>query len=69
MKKRIPKYVELNLELNNKPLYASINAPLFSWVIENIIKNAADAMQGEGKIYLNIEKQQNNIFVIVCING
>ena len=69
MKKRIPKYVELNMELNNKPLYASINAPLFSWVIENIIKNAADAMQGEGKIYLNIEKQQNNIVIKVKDNG
>ena len=69
MKKRIPKTVELNMEFINQPLHASINASLFSWVIENIIKNAADAMEGNGKIYLNIEKQQNSIVIKVKDNG
>ena len=69
MKKRIPKTVELNMEFVNQPLHASINAPLFSWVIENVIKNAADAMEGNGNIYLSIEKQQNSIVIKVKDNG
>ena len=69
MKKRIPKTVELNMEFLNQPLHALINAPLFSWVIENVIKNAADAMEGNGNIFLNIEKQQNSIVIKVKDNG
>ena len=57
------------MEFINKPLNASINSPLFSWVIENIIKNAADAMEGKGEIYLSLEKQQNNIVIKVKDNG
>ena len=66
--KRIPKTIELNMEFINQPLHASINAPLFSWVIENVIKNA-DAMEGNGNIYLNIDKQQNSIVIKVKDNG
>ena len=35
-------------------IYAQIHPPLFEWVIENIIKNAVDAMGGEGRIEINI---------------
>jgi signal transduction histidine kinase len=38
-------------------------------VIENVIKNAADAMEGNGNIYLNMEKQQNSIVIKVKDNG
>ena len=39
-----------------KNVFAPINQNLFSWVIDNIIKNAVDAMDGEGDIKISIEK-------------
>ena len=65
MEKRIPKTVELTTEFKTEKLLANINAPLFSWVIENIIKNAADAMDGNGRIVLTAEKHQNDILIKV----
>ena len=41
MQKRIPKSVKLTTNLGEESLPAKINTPLFSWVIENIMKNAA----------------------------
>ena len=40
MRKRIPKTVDLITEFNDEKVYVNINAPLFSWVIENLIKNS-----------------------------
>lgn len=69
MEKRIPKTVELTTEFKTEKLLANINAPLFSWVIENIIKNAADAMDGNGRILLYSERDQNNIIIKIKDNG
>ena len=69
MEKRIPKTVELTTEFKAEKILARINAPLFSWVIENTIKNAADAMEGNGKIILTAEKYQNEILIKVKDNG
>ena len=35
---------------------AKISAPLFDWVIENLLKNALDAMEGKGSITIDIRK-------------
>ena len=43
-----------------KNVFAPINQNLFSWVIDNIIKNAVDAMDGEGDIKISIEKHNDN---------
>ena len=69
MKKRIPKTVTLITDYKSEKMYANINAPLFSWVIENLIKNAADALDGEGKIYLSIEKTSKSTVIKVEDNG
>ena len=44
-------------------IYAMINPPLFDWVIENLLKNALDAMDGKGNIDVVI-RQDNNAVVI-----
>ncbi|MEQ8905583.1 HAMP domain-containing sensor histidine kinase [Ekhidna sp.] len=38
----------------NRDINARINQSLFAWVIENICKNAADAMEGKGSIHISI---------------
>lgn len=50
MSTRISSRIELTTHLSNEPLPVNLSAPLFEWVMENLIKNAVDAMEGHGKI-------------------
>src|SRR4030095_13300005 len=55
MKKRAPGKVNFSINTNEKEVFASISPPLFDWVIENLLKNSLDAMEGTGEIKINIE--------------
>jgi signal transduction histidine kinase len=46
-----------------------INVPLFEWVIENILKNAIDAMSGNGTITLNITDQHQFVYIDIIDTG
>ena len=48
---------------------ASINAPLFDWVLENLFKNAIDAMNGEGNISVSITDQQQFVYIDIRDTG
>ena len=62
---RSSKLVDFKLEILNKDkIYAMINTQLFSWVIENLIKNAIDAMQGKGSIVIQISSKDDKYIVI-----
>lgn len=51
-------------------ILVSVNKPLFAWVIENLCKNAVDAMDGEGKIWFEVfEDDSNFIFIDVHDTG
>ncbi len=50
-------------------IFAPLNVPLFDWVIENILKNALDAMSGVGKIQVNITDQQQYVYIDICDSG
>jgi signal transduction histidine kinase len=54
LKKRTSKNVLYTLNLPEETLYAHLSKPLFEWVIENICKNAVDAMEGKGKITVDL---------------
>jgi nitrogen-specific signal transduction histidine kinase len=54
---------------SNSNVYAPMNVPLFDWVIENILKNAIDAMNGEGKINIGITDQQQFVYVDIHDTG
>jgi len=47
----------------------SINKPLFGWVIENLTKNAADAMRGEGAITFSLTEKKNRVLFDVTDSG
>lgn len=57
LEKRISKKVVFVVELSDKPLYAQVNEPLLSWVIENLTKNAVDAMSGQGQIIYQLSEK------------
>lgn len=50
-------------------VYAPMNIPLFEWVIENILKNALDAMNGSGMINVKITDQQQFVYIDISDTG
>ncbi|MDE7153977.1 MAG: HAMP domain-containing histidine kinase [Muribaculaceae bacterium] len=50
MSGRISNRISLTAKLSSEPLPTMVSAPLFEWVMENLIKNAVDAMDGSGSI-------------------
>lgn len=66
LRPRISTKVELLIHTDSKDLEAMMNKPLFEWVIENICKNAVDAMKGKGTIVINV-LQDSDKFVLVDI--
>jgi signal transduction histidine kinase len=50
-------------------LYARISGPLFDWVIENLLKNALDAMEGKGAITVTIQDLEKEILIDVADTG
>lgn len=64
-KKRTTGQIDFLPQYNNLIFEAPINPALFQWVVENIFKNAIDAMSGVGKI--NIQLTENNKFLFIDI--
>lgn len=52
-----------------KPIYVDLNLQLYSWVIENLVKNAIDAMQGKGVIEIEVVQEGSNAIVTVRDTG
>jgi len=54
---------------NETEIVGMINAPLFDWVIENLLKNALDAMEGKGSIIISIKNETANTIIDVTDTG
>ncbi len=69
-RKRIPRNVTLDYNgLAIAPVEASINVALIEWVIENMMKNSLDALQGHGAIKVNIASDEKSVFIEVSDTG
>ncbi len=69
-RKRIPRNVEIDYNgLAMAPVKARINPALFEWVIENLLKNALDALQGHGSIDVRLSRDERNIYIDVTDTG
>lgn len=69
MDRRISSRVNIETNFPDKKLTVALNEPLFEWVIENIIKNATDAMAGEGTISLRIIEKNHKIMLDITDSG
>lgn len=58
-----------NIESTFKNISAKISPPLFDWVIENLLKNALDAMEKKGNISIFITQKENKIIIDVTDTG
>jgi signal transduction histidine kinase len=54
---------------NSTAIFANISAPLFDWVIENLLKNALDAMEGKGSIDVDIHDGEKSVTIDVSDTG
>jgi len=69
MNRRTSKKVEMIKHFPDEDIVADINPQLFEWVIENLCKNAVDAMEGEGKITLHSFEEGSKIVIEVTDTG
>lgn len=69
LQNRSSKLVKFSLQSNVGDTIVRMSRPLFEWVIENICKNAIDAMEGEGSIDIYIYQQKNIVGIDISDTG
>ena len=70
IKRRSPEKVLFSLNSHGEEdITALMNAPLFDWVIENLLKNALDAMEGKGSIAIEIKNETAQVVIDVTDSG
>ncbi len=69
METRVSSKVKLYAYLPEEPVLVSINDSLFAWVIENLIKNAVDAMGGQGEITFHVEIKKKHVQIDISDTG
>ncbi len=69
LKTRSSKLIEFEITAPSEQLHAELNKQLFSWTIENLVKNAIDAMKGKGMLKLAIEDDGKYVKVLVTDTG
>lgn len=70
IKNRTSSKVEFSIKAaQDYDIYVPINVPLFDWVIENICKNAVDAMENHGSITLYVSDQRQFVYIDIADTG
>ena len=66
---RVSKQVIFDFRAPEKPIFVSLNPTLHSWTIENLVKNAIDAMKGKGNLSIELAEGDTNVFITVTDTG
>lgn len=66
---RVSTKVKFTLKAEEDEIYAMLSKPLFGWVLENLIKNAVDAMEGQGKLDIHISQIENDVMIDITDTG
>jgi signal transduction histidine kinase len=61
--------VKFSLSSANPECTALVNVPLFEWVIENLCKNAIDAMEAEGNLDISVQEKAERVWVDITDTG
>lgn len=69
LKARSSKLIEFDIITPEGNIIVNLNKQLYSWTIENLVKNAIDAMKGRGKLVLEISQLEDNIKVSITDTG
>ena len=69
LRNRISSKVDLRFNSEKEEIRIPLNVALYSWVIENLVKNAVDAMQNQGAVNVYITDKENTVTVSVSDTG
>ena len=69
LKTRISSQVDFVLYLSEREVLIPHSRILMSWVIENLVKNAVDAMKGKGRLVISLVEKDNQIYIDFKDNG
>ena len=69
LKSRLPEKVLIELHSENPSIIVPVSVVLLNWVIENICKNAVDAMKGEGLIKIEMEEDESHVKIQINDTG
>ena len=69
LQSRFSKQVTFSYDAPKQPVLAMINPTLHSWTIENLVKNAIDAMKGKGTLDLHIEQDLHHVKINIKDSG
>lgn len=69
LKSRSSKLITFEFKTSASGIYVNMNEQLYSWTIENLVKNAIDAMKGKGQLSIVINTSDNYVNINVTDNG
>lgn len=69
LKARSSKLINFEITAPDEVINVKLNEPLYSWTIENLVKNAIDAMKGKGTLKIDIEKDQKFVHILISDTG
>lgn len=69
IKNRSSDLIEFQIKTPHTPIFVHLNESLYSWTIENLVKNAIDAMRGKGKISIEIKQDLHWVYIYIKDTG
>lgn len=69
LKKRTSRNVHFTLTMPDEALTVNLSTPLFEWVIENLCKNAVDAMEGKGRLNITLNEIPEGLYIDISDTG
>ncbi|MCM4156341.1 HAMP domain-containing sensor histidine kinase [Gramella sp. AN32] len=69
LKARSSRLIEFSIQAPRQPIWVKLNEQLYSWTIENLVKNAIDAMRGKGKLLIEIKQDLKEAHIYISDTG
>ena len=69
LNERISDNIRIDFKQIESNIYVNMNPQLFSWCLENIIKNSVDAIEDKGKILIDVQNDSDHLYIYINDNG
>lgn len=69
LNERISDNIRIDFKQIESNIYVNMNSQLFSWCLENIIKNSVDAIEDKGKISIEVQNDSDHLYIHIKDNG
>ena len=69
LKSRSSNLIDFDIDLPDTTILVALNAELFSWTLENLVKNGIDAMRGQGTISIGLSAQNKRVLLHISDSG